>query len=31
MELLKKFKIQKYLDKKPPSNNSNTTKGEITE
>ena len=31
MELLKKFKIQKYLDKNPPSNNSNTTKGEITE
>tara|TARA_R100000995_G_scaffold35007_1_gene15902 strand:- start:820 stop:1347 length:528 start_codon:yes stop_codon:yes gene_type:complete len=31
MELLKEFKIQKYLDKKPPSDNSNTTKGEITE
>ena len=29
MELLKGFKIQKYLDKKPPSNNSVTTKGEI--
>ena len=23
--------MQKYLDKKPPSDNSNTTKGEITE
>ena len=31
MELLKDFDIQKYLDKKPPSNNSNTTKGEIIE
>ena len=30
MELLKDFKIKKYLDKKPPSNNSTTTKGEIT-
>ena len=29
MELLKGFKIQKYLDKKPPSDNSVTTKGEI--
>tara|TARA_R110002020_G_scaffold85498_1_gene210988 strand:+ start:406 stop:933 length:528 start_codon:yes stop_codon:yes gene_type:complete len=31
MEMLKGFKIQKYLDKKPPSDNSTTTKGEITE
>ena len=31
MELLKDFSIKKYLDKKPPSNNSTTTKGEITE
>jgi|TARA_R100000084_G_C4547314_1_gene98409 hypothetical protein len=30
MELLKDFKIKKYLDKKPPSDNSTTTKGEIT-
>ena len=30
MEMLKDFNIQKYLDKKPPSNNSTTTKGEIT-
>ena len=29
MELLKDFDIQKYLDKKPPSNNSFTTKQEI--
>jgi hypothetical protein len=29
MELLKGFPIQKYLDKKPPSDNSVTTKGEI--
>ena len=28
--MLKDFKIKKYLDKKPPSNNSTTTKGEIT-
>tara|TARA_R100001129_G_C5244465_1_gene226473 strand:+ start:84 stop:611 length:528 start_codon:yes stop_codon:yes gene_type:complete len=31
MEVLKGFKIEKYLSKKPPSNNSTTTKGEITE
>lgn len=31
MELLKDFKIKKYLDKKPPSDNSTTTKGEIIE
>jgi len=31
MELLKDFNIKKYLDKKPPSNNSTTTKGEILE
>ena len=31
MELLKDFPIQKYLDKKPPSDNSNTTKGEVKE
>ena len=31
MELLKDFKIKKYLDKKPPSDNSTTTKGEIKE
>ena len=31
MELLKDFDIQKYLDKKPPSDNSTTTKGEIIE
>ena len=29
--MLKDFKIKKYLDKKPPSNNSTTTKGEIIE
>ena len=29
--MLKDFNIQKYLDKKPPSDNSTTTKGEITE
>ena len=29
--MLKDFDIQKYLDKKPPSNNSTTTKGEIIE
>ena len=29
MELLKDFPIQKYLDKKPPSDNSTTTKGEV--
>ena len=28
--MLKDFKIKKYLDKKPPSDNSTTTKGEIT-
>ena len=28
--MLKDFKIKKYLNKKPPSNNSTTTKGEIT-
>ena len=31
MEMLKGFPIQKYLDKKPPSDNSTTTKGEIIE
>ena len=31
MEVLKGFKIEKYLNKKPPSNNSTTTKGEIAE
>ena len=31
MELLKDFNIKKYLDKKPPSDNSTTTKGEIIE
>jgi|TARA_R100001460_G_scaffold98627_1_gene141557 hypothetical protein len=31
MELLKGFPIQKYLDKKPPSDNSTTTKGEVKE
>ena len=31
MELLKDFPIQKYLDKKPPSDNSTTTKGEVQE
>ena len=31
MEMLKDFNIQKYLDKKPPSDNSTTTKGEIKE
>ena len=31
MEMLKDFDIQKYLDKKPPSDNSTTTKGEIIE
>ena len=31
MEMLKDFNIQKYLDKKPPSDNSTTTKGEIIE
>jgi hypothetical protein len=31
MEMLKGFPIQKYLDKKPPSDNSVTTKGEIKE
>ena len=31
MEMLKGFNIQKYLDKKPPSDNSTTTKGEIKE
>lgn len=31
MEMLKGFPIQKYLDKKPPSDNSTTTKGEIQE
>ena len=31
MEMLKDFNIQKYLDKKPPSDNSNTTKQEILE
>ena len=31
MELLKDFNIKKYLDKKPPSDNSTTTKGEILE
>ena len=31
MEMLKDFNIQKYLHKKPPSDNSTTTKGEIKE
>jgi hypothetical protein len=31
MEMLKGFPIKKYLDKKPPSNNSITTKGEVKE
>ena len=31
MEMLEGFKIQKYLDKKPPSENSITTKGEVKE
>ncbi len=31
MELLKDFNIKKYLDKKPPSDNSNQTKKEILE
>ena len=31
MEMLKGFPIQKYLDKKPPSENSVTTKGEVKE
>jgi len=31
MEMLKDFDIQKYLNKKPPSDNSNTTKQEILE
>jgi len=31
MELLKNFPVKKYLDKKPPSDNSTTTKGEIKE
>ena len=31
MEMLKDFNIKKYLDKKPPSDNSTTTKGEIKE
>ena len=31
MEMLKGFPIQKYLDKKPPSENSITTKGEVKE
>jgi|TARA_R100001463_G_scaffold87864_2_gene142513 hypothetical protein len=31
MEMLKGFKIQKYLNKKPPSENSITTKGEVKE
>jgi len=31
MELLKDFPIQKYLNKKPPSDNSTTTKGEVKE
>ena len=29
--MLKDFDIQKYLNKKPPSDNSNTTKQEILE
>jgi len=29
--MLEGFKIQKYLDKKPPSENSITTKGEVKE
>ena len=28
--MFKDFKIKKYLNKKPPSDNSTTTKGEIT-
>ncbi len=31
MEMLKDFSIKKYLNKKPPSDNSNTTKQEILE
>ena len=31
MEMLKDFNIQKYLDKKPPNENSVTTKGEVKE
>lgn len=31
MEMLKDFDIKKYLNKKPPSDNSNTTKQEILE
>ena len=31
MEMLKGFPIQKYLDKKPPNENSVTTKGEVKE
>jgi len=31
MELLKDFNIKKYLDKKPPSDNSFTTMQEIKE
>ena len=31
MELLKDFNIKNYLDKKPPSDNSTTTKGEVKE
>ncbi len=31
MEMLKDFNIKKYLNKKPPSDNSNTTKQEILE
>lgn len=31
MEMLEGFKIQKYLNKKPPSENSITTKGEVKE
>ena len=31
MEMLKDFEIKKYLNKKPPSDNSNTTKQEILE
>jgi hypothetical protein len=31
MEMLKNFNIKKYLNKKPPSDNSITTKGEVNE
>mgnify|MGYP003128637088 CR=1 FL=1 len=31
MELLKDFPIDKYLSKKPPSQNGNTTKNEVAE